>query len=53
MVVRRCGCEYGEDCTTVSLCALNEAVAEKDEEIAWLKMSLQELRDELAEEEEK
>ena len=52
VVVRRCGCEYGEDCTKVSLCALNEAVAEKEEEISWLRMSLQELRDELADAEE-
>ena len=52
VVVRRCGCEYGEDCTKVTLCALNEAVAEKEEEISWLRMSLQELRDELADAEE-
>jgi predicted xylose isomerase-like sugar epimerase len=40
----RCGCEYGENCDKVSLCALNNAVEEKDEEIEELNTKLKRLR---------
>lgn len=40
----RCGCEYGENCDKVSLCALNNAVEEKDEEIEELNAKLKRLQ---------
>ena len=39
-----CGCEFGCDCTKTTICAIQSAVEEKQEEIDALQEEIEELK---------